>query len=320
MTPTIQRDVSQRKSRRQNDSVIDSSGAPIPGSGGPTGSNGQPLPTVSGIGQTSRTPISSRTSTGPPSSETGLPGPGTADASGSNSNTEPGASPIGPGTGSSAGSAPSSTREPGATGSGGGDVNGPGTSSHGLNPAVIVAILFAALILLSILAVAARLLWRRHRERRAQARPGISHLPPSDPSFTRESHMAERLRGGLINPYTGAASQETLPSQYRIEPFAVPPRRPPLAHARTSSTTWLLDDSAGRNEKNAAPSPRFLPRGAMDLAHHGHTYAELGQMTPLATPAVETETMVFELPPTYASLSPPQSVPPRPWYRFWDNQ
>ncbi|EJD41064.1 hypothetical protein AURDEDRAFT_186724 [Auricularia subglabra TFB-10046 SS5] len=203
----------------------------------------------------------------------------------------------------------------GIPGSGSGTVNGPGSGRHGLSSAAITAILLSVLLVLAILALAARLLWRRYRERR-RAGLRVFHRPQlyTQTSFQHDPQMAERLRGGLIDPYNGAASASTLSSQYRIEPFAVPPRRPP--RARANSSAHLLDDPAimtiAREEKRRS-SP--LPRGAMNLAHHGHTFPEL-EGAPFPTPGSEEET-VFELPPTYASLNQPQ--PMRRWYRFWQS-
>ncbi|KAH7106036.1 hypothetical protein BKA62DRAFT_348976 [Auriculariales sp. MPI-PUGE-AT-0066] len=212
------------------------------------------------------------------------------------------------------------------TGSPSGTVLGPSDRHVGLSPAAITAILLAILLVLAIIAVGGRLLWRRHQERKASyhvetlpsgGRPGQRY---SNTSFTFDPQMAERLRGGVIEPYNGTASAESLSSQYRIEPFAVPPRP---AHARTHSTTRLLDDAAAFSSSPAALSPltsaaplkgpRPLPRGAMNLQLHGHTFSGL---TPLATPmgTPMTDDLPWEIPPTYASLQP---RPVRRWYQFW---
>ena len=148
--------------------------------------------------------------------------------------------------------------------------------------------------------------------------------------------MAERLRGGVIEPYNGSDSAESHSDQYHIEPFAVPPpRRPP--HVRTHSTTRLLDDAAafgladepgpstGFAARRADKLPRHPsssgarllppPRGALNLPHHrGSEFAQSTGSTPMGTPLSESD-IVFELPPTYASLAPPRPV--RRWYQIW---
>jgi len=145
---------------------------------------------------------------------------------------------------------------------------------------------------------------------------------------------ANRMRGGLIDPYSGAASVETLPSFYRITPFRIPSSQRPGMHARTGSSQALLPPPGAalpapvpaiRVEKagpSAGPPPGAL---ALDLGPPAQELQYLSpapridEWTPFGTPSgTPGSEVVIEFPPVYASLArPPPPPPQRPWYHFW---
>jgi len=306
-------------------------------------------------GASFETTFNSRSNTGTPDSAAGVSSGGDGSGNGDDSGGTEGQPPTAP-PGASTSLAPAQSSElasptlPGGAfpGSGGGNVTGlpnPNSSSSHLNAGEMLAIALASVLFLALAIFLIRFLLRRSRENAHRPGNDLSHLPPmySDTNLIRESNTAtaNRLRGGLIDPYSGSASFESLPSFYRIEPFAVPSApgqrrtaiRPPIG-SRPSSSARLLDVPGAMYRTRSPSGSQDLPDGAAPPAVKSEVAGpqsslnapapRLGYLprsawsTPTGSPlASPPEGGVSEFPPTYASLSPQPSTRRRRWFPFW---